>query len=139
MDLFTKMDPLHAAALHLGLLTFLMMLLKAFVGNARGRMKVAPGDVSNPEFARVSRVQQNAVEDVSVLMVGLLALGLLASPTWYVHLVGGLLVVSRILHAVGLARSGGFSLGRLIGTFGTLVVYLLMGAALVRHAFDAAI
>jgi uncharacterized protein len=128
---FTNMSPLAAASLYLGLMVLLMMGLKMWTGAQRGRLKVQPGDSSNAEFNRMLRVQHNAVEDVPPLMVGLLALGLLEAPLWMIHTAGGVLVVSRLLHAVGLAGSGAFSFGRLVGTVGTLLCYLTIGVGLI--------
>jgi uncharacterized membrane protein YecN with MAPEG domain len=96
---------------------------------------VLSGDVSHPEFGRATRVQLNAVEDVPVLMVGIGALAAIGMPAWYIHAAGFLLLVSRITHAVGLAGNSGFSLGRLLGTAGTLLTYLAVAGALLVHAF----
>lgn len=134
MDALTNMTPLHAAALYVGLLVVVMLGLKIFVGSRRTALKVPSGETT-PEFSRITRVQLNAVEDVPILAVGIIGLGLLGMPTWYIHMVGAVLVVSRILHAAGLASSGGFSLGRLIGTLGTMLSYLAIGGALLVHAF----
>ena len=64
-----------------------------------------------------------------------LALGLLGMPAWYIHMCGLVLVVSRIVHAMGLSSSSGFSIGRLVGTLGTMLTYLAVAGALLVHAF----
>ncbi len=134
MNLFTDMTATHAAAFYIGLLIVVMLGLKIYVGGRRGKLKVPSGE-THPDFNRATRVQLNAVEDVPVLMVGILALAALNMPAWYIHMVGATLVVSRILHAWGLAGSGGFSLGRMIGTMGTMLVFLAVAGALLVHAF----
>ena len=134
MDILTNMTPVHAAAFYVGLLVLVMLGLTFYVGGQRGVQKVTSGETT-PEFSRVTRVQLNAVEDVPILAVGIVGLALLSMPAWYIHLVGAVLVVSRILHATGLASTGGFSLGRLIGTLGTMLVYLAVAGALLVHAF----
>lgn len=134
MDVFTNMTAVQAAALYVGLLVVLMLGLKLFVGNRRGVLKIPSGDTT-PEFSRFLRVQHNAVEDVPILATGIVALALLGMPAWYVHMAGGVLVVARVFHAFGLASSGGFSIGRLAGTIGTLLVYLAVAGALIFHAF----
>lgn len=134
MDFFLNMTPAQAAALSIGLLTILMMALKMYVGNRRGAHKVASGD-SHPEFNRAVRVQMNAVEDVPVLMAGIIGLALLSAPAWYIHMAGLILLVGRILHAVGLAGSSGFSFGRLAGTLLTMVAYLVIGGGLIYRVF----
>jgi uncharacterized membrane protein YecN with MAPEG domain len=49
--------------------------------------------------------------------------------------VGAVLVLAGSVHAFGLASSSSFSLGRVIGTLGTLIAYLAIGGALLVHAF----
>lgn len=134
MDLLTGMTSAQAAALNIGLLILLMMALKMYVGNRRGFHKVPSGETT-PEFSRATRVQLNAVEDVPVLMAGIAGLALIGLPAWYIHMCGLVLLVARILHATGLASSGGFSVGRLAGTLGTMLVYLAIAGALLVHAF----
>jgi len=135
MDIFFNMSSAHAAGLDIGLLVLVMLGLKLYVGNRRRKHKVPSGDVTHPEFGRATRVQLNAVEDVPVLMAGILGLALIGMPAWYIHMAGWVLVVSRILHAFGLASSSGFSLGRLVGTMGTMLVYLAVAGPLLVHAF----
>jgi uncharacterized membrane protein YecN with MAPEG domain len=136
MNLFTDMTATHAAALYIGLLIVVMFGLKLYVGGARANRKVASGDLSNTDFNRATRVQMNAVEDVPVLMVGILALAVLGMPAWYIHAVGGALVVFRLAHAVGLATQAPSkaSPGRLIGAAGTILVFIAVGGALLVHA-----
>jgi uncharacterized protein len=134
MDIFLAMGSAQAAAMNVGLLILVMFGLMMYVGGQRGKLKVPSGETT-PEFSRVTRVQLNAVEDVPVLMAGLVALGLLGMPAWYIHMCGLVLVVSRIVHAVGLSSSSGFSLGRVVGTMGTMLTYLAVAGALLVHAF----
>lgn len=135
MDVLLGMSPVSAAALHLGLLIILMLGLKVFVGSRRYTGRIASGDVSDPHFARMGRVQMNAVEDVPVLMIGIVGLAMLGMSASYIHAVGGVLIVSRVLHAWGLATDPGRSFGRAVGTLGTAAVYLAIAGALVTHAF----
>jgi uncharacterized membrane protein YecN with MAPEG domain len=135
MDIFWTMTAAQAAAFNIGLLIVLMLGLKLYVGNRRAKHKVPSGDVTHVEFGRATRVQLNAVEDVPVLMVGLAGLAMLGMPSWYIHMAGWALLVARIFHAFGLASSSGYSIGRVVGTLGTLLVYLAVAGALLVHAF----
>lgn len=134
MDILTLMSPAQAAAMNVGLLVLVMLGLKFYVGGRRGKLKVPSGETT-PEFSRATRVQLNAVEDVPVLMAGIVALGVLGMPAWYIHMCGLVLFVSRLLHAFGLSSSSGFSIGRLVGTLGTMLTYLAIAGALLVHAF----
>jgi uncharacterized protein len=135
MDIFWNMTPVQAAAFDIGLLIVMMLGLKIYVGNRRAKHKVPSGDVTHPEFGRATRVQLNAVEDVPVLAAGVAGLAMLGMPAWYIHMSAWVLLVARILHAFGLASSGGFSFGRLAGTLGTMLAYLAVAGALLVHAF----
>ena len=137
MSLFTDMTALNAAALYIGLLILVMFGLKIYVGASRSSLKVASGDLSQPAFNKATRVQLNAVEDVPALMVGILALALLAMPVWYIHATGGALVVFRLAHAFGLAtqKEGKASPGRAIGAIGTTLVFLAVAGGLLVHVF----
>ncbi len=134
MTVFSDMTAVEAAAFYIGLLTIVMLGLKLYVGFQRGRLRVAPGDMSNPDFARATRVQLNAVEDVPVLLVGIVMLAMLNAPLWTIHASGGALVIGRLAHALGLARSGGFSFGRAGGTMLSYLVYILLAWTLVSRA-----
>ena len=134
MDFLTAMSPAQAAAMNIGLLILMMLGLKIYVGGSRARLKLPSGETS-PEFNRATRVQLNAVEDVPVLMVGIAGLAMLGMPAWYIHMCGLVLLVSRILHATGLASSSGVSVGRLVGTLGTMLAFLAIAGALLVHAF----
>lgn len=133
MDSFMSMPAVQAAGLWVGLLVVLMLGLKVWVGAQRRKHKVASGD-THPEFSRAMRVQLNAVEDVPALMAGILGLAMLNAPALYIHVVGAVLLVSRLLHASGLAGSGGFSIGRLVGTIGTYLAGLAIAGALIARA-----
>jgi uncharacterized membrane protein YecN with MAPEG domain len=135
MDFLTAMSPVQAAAMNIGLLVILMLGLKLYVGGRRGKLKLPAGE-THPEFNLATRVQMNAVEDVPVLMVGIVALAALGMPAWYIHMTGLVLLVSRIAHAVGLAGSSGLSIGRAVGTLGTMLVYVAVAGALLVHAFS---
>jgi uncharacterized protein len=51
-----------------------------------------------------------------------------------VHLTGITLLVGRVIHAVGLSRSGGASLLRSAGVILTWLAYILGGVALIFYA-----
>lgn len=134
MEFLTGMTSAQAAAMNIGLLIILMLGLKVYVGGQRGKLKLPSGE-TNAAFNLVTRVQMNAVEDVPPLMVGIGALAMLGMPAWYIHMSGLVLLVSRLLHAFGLASSSRVSFGRLAGTMGTMLVYLAVAGALLVHAF----
>lgn len=119
------MTALEAFGLWAGLFVLLMIALKLNVGRVRTAQKVGFGDGGgNEPLMRALRVQGNAVEDVPIQVIGLGALALLGAPALLIHGLGGVLFVSRVLHAVGLGGSTGFSFGRFAGTLGSLLTGL---------------
>ncbi|MGY3265200.1 MAPEG family protein [Lysobacter sp. HA35] len=104
---------LLVAGLH-GLL--LMVLLLPIVALRRGR-KVGLGDGGDPQLLQRIRVHANFIENVpfALLLLALLELGGL--DRWWVAVLGGVLLLARVLHAAGLSRSAGYSFGRFWGTF----------------------
>lgn len=130
------MTELQAVGLWAGLHVLLMLFLKMKAGATRGRAKVMFGDGDNEQLQRAIRVQGNAVEDVPIALIGIGALGLMSAPVMLIHALGGIMLVSRILHAVGLWGSSGSSFGRLVGTLGSLIVLLVTGSACLFYAFQ---
>ncbi len=128
------MTGFEAAGLYAGLFAIFMMALKLNVGRARQANKVAFGDGGQEPVQRAIRVQGNAVEDVPFGLVGLFALAAMGAGAVLIHVLGGLLFVSRLLHAVGLGGSSGTSFGRFAGTLGSILAILAIGVACLYFA-----
>tara|TARA_R110002020_G_scaffold83397_1_gene206936 strand:+ start:329120 stop:329512 length:393 start_codon:yes stop_codon:yes gene_type:complete len=128
------MTAFAAATLYIGLFCLLMLALKMNVGRVRTSEKVGFGDGANEALQRAIRVQGNAVEDVPVVLLGLLGLAALAAPTILIHALGASFLLGRVLHAVGLGGSSGSSFGRLVGTLISLIVLLVTAGACIWFA-----
>ena len=128
------MTPMQAAVLYAGLFCLLMLVLKGNVGRVRTREKIGFGDGGNEPMQRALRVQGNAVEDVPVVLVGLIGLGALAAPALLIHILGASFLLGRVLHAIGLGGSSGGSPGRMFGTLISLIVMLVTAGACVWFA-----
>ncbi len=129
------MSELETVGLWVGLNVLLMFCLKGAVGRTRSQTKVDFGAGDNDQMQRMLRVQGNAVEDIPIALIGLGALGLMSAPVLLLHILGGGLFVSRVLHALGLGGAGGFSLGRLLGTIGSILILLVTGVSCIWLAF----
>lgn len=113
------------ASLH----ALLMLLLLARISRHRHGHRIGLGDGGDTELARKIRVHGNFVEHApfALLLLGLLELcGLAAAWLW---IFGGALLVGRAMHAVGLSRTGGYSVGRFYGTGLTWLSLLAMALA----------
>lgn len=127
------MTSLQAAVLYVGLNIVLLMTLKFYVGSVRMREGVAAGDGGNVALQRAMRVQGNAIEDIPVVLAGLIGLAAIGGPALLIHLLGATLVAARVTHAVALAGSNGPTLGRKIGTLGTMLVMLITALACIWY------
>lgn len=81
------------------------------------------GDGGHKDLAQAIRVHGNFVEYVPFALLLLLLVEMQHDSVWPVHILGGLLVAGRVLHAAGLSRSSNTSFGRF---FGTLLTWAMM-------------
>jgi uncharacterized membrane protein YecN with MAPEG domain len=117
------------ALLFASLHALLMLVLLARISRHRHGHRIGLGDGGDALLARKIRVHGNFVEHApfALLMLGLLELGGLAS-TW-LWIFGGALLLGRVMHAIGLSRGSGYSVGRFWGTALTWLVLLAMALA----------
>ena len=104
----------------------LMLVLLARISRHRHGHRIGLGDGGDALLARKIRVHGNFVEHVpfALLLLGLLEVnGLAAAWLWAL---GGTLLLGRVMHAVGLSQSGGYSVGRFWGTALTWLTLLAM-------------
>jgi len=112
--------------LYAALCTLLVLFLAGQVIAARRRYQVGLGDGGNAELARRMRVHANAVEYLPLALLLLGGMELNGYPDPVIHGFGATLFVSRVLHAWGLGRSAGTSVGRFLGTLLTLLLMVAM-------------
>jgi uncharacterized membrane protein YecN with MAPEG domain len=124
----------HAAALWVGLNLILLLVLSVLVVRQRRSHGVALGDADIPELTQAVRAFGNASEYVPAGLIAIAVLALVGAPPAVVHAIGFILLAGRIVHAVGLSRSGGASLPRAIGVVLTWLAYILGAVSLVFYA-----
>ena len=128
------MEPINAATLYIGFFVLLFLLLKLNGGRVRSGAKVSIGDGDNEDMKRAMRVQGNAVEDVPITLLGILALAHLSAPVMLIHGLGGGFLFFRVLHALGMGGAPGLGFGRAVGTLGTLIVLMVTAISCLRYA-----
>ena len=134
MAILTDMSAAQATALWSGLLILLMVILSVRVVMVRQGNKVLLGDGGNAQVTLSGRVFGNAAEYIPVGIAALVALTLLGIPTYMIHVVGGILLLGRLLHAIGLSDKKPTA-GRIGGMVLTYLALFLAGGMLVVHAF----
>lgn len=113
--------------LYAGLSALILLGLSAHVVALRRKHQVGIGTGSINTLERAVRAQANFTEYVplALLIIALIEINGLAA--WAVHGFGAVLVLARLLHALGLNRSAGTSMGRFAGTLLTWLVLLVAG------------
>jgi len=125
----TSALPVPISALYAGLLALLLVLLALRVVRLRWKFRVGLGDGGERAMTRAIRVHGNATEHVPIALLLLLVAELNRAGPTLLHVCGAVLVVARLLHAVGLGKSAGASWQRAAGTVGTLGVIVVLAAA----------
>ena len=116
---------LFIAALH----ALLYLALAVRVVLQRRAKRVGVGSGGDQALALRVRVHANFGEYVPLALVLLALLELCASPSPLVWSCGLGLLVARLLHAIGLGGSPGYSFGRFAGTLLTFLLLLVMALA----------
>ncbi len=110
-------------ALYAGILAIFLVILVFNVIRFRLKNKIGLGDGGIPELHQAIRVHGNFTEIVPVLLILMVIMEQsLISPA-FLHIFGITIVISRILHFIGLSQSAFRSWGR---TAGTIIAMLLM-------------
>ena len=119
---------MQAVALWVGLNIGLMFLLAMNV--VRYRRMGEAADLARLEGA--IRAHGNNTEYVPVILLGMAMLAAMGVSTNSIHILGGGLLVCRVLHADGMQRDG-VPVSRIIGNIGTWIVMLAVVIALVSR------
>ncbi|MGI9261331.1 MAG: MAPEG family protein [Woeseiaceae bacterium] len=118
---------LPVTALYAGLLAIFALGLSARAGSYRGKtgVSVLHGDPVNWELAQRVRAHQNFLEYVPMVLILMGISELNGASSTYLNAIGGLLIVARIAHAIGLKHDNMAHIGRLIGAGGTALLTLV--------------
>ena len=128
------MTAVQAASLWSGLLVLLLVLLSVRVVMARRSHRVLLGDGGVAQVTLAGRVFGNAAEYIPAGIAALALLALLGMPVMAIHIIGGLLLAGRVVHAVSLSDKRPTA-GRVAGMALTFLALIGAGSMLVVHAF----
>ena len=123
--------------LYAGLLSLWLLVLSVRVIAIRSQ-GISLGDGGNPVLLRRIRAHGNFAEYVPMILVMIGFLEISHFSALWIHLLGGTLVVSRLLHGYALSFNESFKFGRIGGTALTLTLlgvcgFLRIHQALVTH------
>ncbi|WP_455235243.1 MAPEG family protein [Thiogranum longum] len=117
-------------------LTLLFIGLGMRVALLRLSKRIGIGDDGDRRLAMAIGAHINAAENIPIAVLLLFMLELQGTAVWLLHVLGAVLLVARLIHALGVSRHPFLSFGRLWGMIGTWLplglmsgVYLLQGWA----------
>ncbi|MFC6631997.1 MAPEG family protein [Microbulbifer taiwanensis] len=117
----------NVTALYAGLCAILIIALAFRVVQFRRSKKVGLGSGQDRDSEIRVRVHANAIEYIPIALVLMLIAELCGLAATWLHLLGGLFVLARLMHAYGLtAGQGGYHPGRFVGTALSWVVILVL-------------
>lgn len=119
---------IQITALYASLLAIVYVVLSYRVAQRRMRLRVGLGAGENTELERAIRIHGNFAEYVPFALLLLAFFESGGGTPWAIHAAGSLLLLARVLHAIGLTGSSGRSPGRFIGV--TLTWLLMLALAL---------
>jgi uncharacterized membrane protein YecN with MAPEG domain len=117
---------LPITALYAGVFAVFALYLSFQAGTYRGKagVSILHGDPVNAELAQRVRVHQNFLEYVPMVLILMGLIEINGGSSMFLHVVGILLIVSRIAHAIGLRHDNMAHKGRGIGAGGTALIML---------------
>ncbi|GAA5524457.1 inner membrane protein YecN [Microbulbifer aestuariivivens] len=125
-------------AFYAALCALLILALAFRVVRFRRTAKVGLGSGGKHAANILIRAHANAVEYVPLALLLLLLAELNGLAASWLHVLGGTLVIARLLHVVGLsAGKGGYHPGRFWGTALTWAVILVLALVLLVETFRA--
>ncbi len=111
--------PLPVTALYAALLALVGIVLAGFVGRARVAADVSLGDGGKPALIEAMRRHANFAEFVPLFLVLLAIVELNGAAKWWLHTLGAVMVISRIIHPFGLRYDRMNTPQRMVGIIGT--------------------
>lgn len=115
---------MHITLIYGGLLGLLFLLLSFWVVKRRAQFKVMIGEGEAPEMLSAIRAHGNFAEYVPLTLLLMALCELAGVGELWLHLGGALLLLGRILHAIGIQIPKAPNKPRL---FGTLFFWLSLG------------
>jgi uncharacterized membrane protein YecN with MAPEG domain len=113
--------------MYAGIFAIFALVLSFKAGSTRGKsgISILFGDPADMDLAQKVRVHQNFLEYVPLFLVVFAALELNGVSPLFLYIVGDLMIISRIAHAIGLKHDNMGHIGRLIGAGGTALLTLV--------------
>lgn len=118
--------PVPVTALYAALLALVAFGLGFHVGRVRGAKGVSLGDGGDKALLEAMRRQMHFVENVPLILVLMALVELNGAPKAWLHALGVLLLVARIVHPFGLSADKLMLPARVVGMAGTMLTLVAL-------------
>ena len=127
--------PVPITGLYAGMLALLVVILMLAVIKLRRSLRIGLGDGGNRDLQQAIRAHGNAIESVPIFLLMFLTDELNHGSATLLHVFGTAFLTARVLHAWGMYSSGGASIGRVIGTVGTISLLVTLAVVNLLKVF----
>jgi uncharacterized membrane protein YecN with MAPEG domain len=117
---------LHTSILYAGIFGLLFIYLSVEVVKLRAQYQVRLGDEGHLDLLKAIRIHGNFAEYVPLALVLFSLSELIGGRSWMLHTLGITLIIGRVLHIMGLRKTDGPSVYRILGVLLTWVVILIL-------------
>ena len=113
--------------MYASIMALFALVLSFKAGTFRGKagISILHGEPVNMELAEKVRRHQNFLEYVPLFLIVFGAIELAGGSSLFLYIVGSLMIIARIAHAIGLKHDNMAHVGRLIGAGGTALLTLV--------------
>jgi uncharacterized protein len=123
----------HITALYAASLAFMMAALSIHVTMLRAKTKISLLDGGNHQLTERIRRHGNFIENVPMVLLLMLIAEMLGTSGTWLHGIGGILVVARLIHIFGISYDKADPMPRIAGgALTTLATLLAAGNILAR-------
>lgn len=127
--------PFHITILYAGLNGLLILVLTVRVVLTRRAVGIGLGTSGNAALERAARIHGNAIESIPIVLILMGLLEAYRLPAAFIHVLGIMLTLGRLLHVWGLSQSSGASFGRAAGMGLTGLALLAASVAAILTGF----
>ena len=124
---------LEISVIYAAVLGLMFVPFTLYVGLYRGKHNILLLDGGDEEMSRRIRAHANFTESVPLALILLVLMELNGAPPVWLHSLGSVLVLSRLVHYITIATNPSNTAPRALGMFGTLSIFLVAGVWLLLH------
>jgi len=119
---------------YIGLNALILVWISAATAKLRGKYKISIGDGDNKHMLRIMRGHANAIENMGIVLMLMLVMAALGTPSIILHGFGLVFTFARLIHAWHFIQEDAPRWQRFYGAVLTLVVTITMAVGVIGHS-----